>query len=118
MWLAVGLVKFYQLFISPLLGPRCRFYPTCSHYTIEALKTHGVIYGSWLAIRRISRCHPANPGGVDPVPECGCKLGPLHLGKSCDENKDENKTDSIHDDSQCGHSQSEHNDKKAASKQP
>jgi len=69
----IGLVRFYQLFISPILGPRCRFYPTCSSYTIEAIKTHGVICGSWLAIKRIGRCHPANPGGVDPVPTCGCK---------------------------------------------
>lgn len=79
-WVLIGLVRFYQLFISPLLGPRCRFYPTCSHYTIEAIKLHGVLYGSWLAIKRIGRCHPANPGGVDPVPECGCGW----LGHRCD----------------------------------
>ncbi|MDX1347867.1 MAG: membrane protein insertion efficiency factor YidD [Thiomicrorhabdus chilensis] len=71
-WLLIGIVRFYQLFISPLLGPRCRFYPSCSNYTIEAIKQHGVLCGSWLAIKRIGRCHPANPGGVDPVPECGC----------------------------------------------
>jgi putative membrane protein insertion efficiency factor len=87
LWLAIGLIRFYQWFISPLLGPRCRFYPSCSHYTLEALKTHGIIYGSWLAIRRISRCHPANPGGVDLVPECGCSLGPVHLGKKCKKEK-------------------------------
>lgn len=78
-WLLIGLVRFYQLLISPLLGPRCRFYPSCSHYTMEALQKHGVIYGSWLAIRRIGRCHPGNPGGVDPVPECGCGW----LGQKC-----------------------------------
>jgi len=72
-WLIILLVRFYQLFISPILGPRCRFYPTCSSYTIEAIKTHGVLCGSWLAIKRIGRCHPANPGGVDPVPSCGCR---------------------------------------------
>ena len=72
-WIIILLVRFYQLFISPVLGPRCRFYPTCSSYTIEAIKTHGVLCGSWLAIKRIGRCHPANPGGVDPVPSCGCK---------------------------------------------
>ncbi|MDX1352482.1 MAG: membrane protein insertion efficiency factor YidD [Thiomicrorhabdus sp.] len=72
-WLIILLVRFYQLFISPLIGPRCRFYPTCSSYTIEAIKTHGVLCGSWLAIKRIGRCHPANPGGVDPVPKCGCQ---------------------------------------------
>lgn len=68
----IGLIRFYQLFISPLLGPRCRFYPTCSSYAIEAIQRHGVFCGSWLAIKRISRCHPGNEGGVDPVPECGC----------------------------------------------
>lgn len=72
-WMIILLVRFYQLFISPILGPRCRFYPTCSSYTIEAIKTHGVFCGSWLAIKRIGRCHPANPGGVDPVPSCGCR---------------------------------------------
>ena len=82
-WLLIGLVRFYQLLISPLLGPRCRFYPSCSHYTMEALQKHGVIYGSWLAIRRIGRCHPGNPGGVDPVPECGCGW----LGHRCDDHQ-------------------------------
>ena len=71
-WLFYGIIRFYQLFISPLLGPRCRFYPSCSNYTIEALKTHGILKGSWLAIKRISRCHPGNPGGIDPVPPCSC----------------------------------------------
>jgi putative membrane protein insertion efficiency factor len=67
-WLLLGLVRFYQLFISPLLGPRCRFYPSCSSYTLEALKLHGVVKGSWLAIKRISRCHPGSDGGIDFVP--------------------------------------------------
>jgi len=71
-WLMYLIIRFYQLFISPLLGPRCRFYPSCSSYTIEALQTHGILKGSWLAIKRISRCHPGNPGGVDPVPPCCC----------------------------------------------
>ncbi|MDY0136734.1 MAG: membrane protein insertion efficiency factor YidD [Thiomicrospira sp.] len=83
LWLMVGLVRGYQLFISPLLGPRCRFYPTCSHYTIEALKRHGVVCGGWLAIKRIGRCHPLNDGGIDPVPECGCG----RLGQRCDQSK-------------------------------
>ena len=65
-------VRFYQLFISPMLGPRCRFYPTCSEYAIEALKIHGAWKGSWLTINRLRRCHPLNPGGHDPVPPC-CK---------------------------------------------
>ncbi|MDG6777140.1 membrane protein insertion efficiency factor YidD [Thiomicrorhabdus sp. zzn3] len=72
-WLLIGLVRIYQLLISPLLGPRCRFYPSCSNYTIDAIKQHGVLCGSWLAIKRIGRCHPGNPGGVDPVPSCGCR---------------------------------------------
>ena len=62
------LIRGYQLFISPLIGPRCRFYPTCSHYALEALRAHGLRRGGWLALRRIFRCHPWNPGGVDPVP--------------------------------------------------
>ena len=62
------LVRGYQLFVSPLLGPRCRFYPSCSAYAVTALQTHGALRGSWLAIRRLGRCHPWNPGGVDHVP--------------------------------------------------
>ena len=64
----VLLVRGYQLFISPMLGPRCRFHPTCSQYAIEALQTHGAVKGSWLALRRVLRCHPLHPGGHDPVP--------------------------------------------------
>ncbi|QFY77687.1 membrane protein insertion efficiency factor YidD [Alcaligenes faecalis] len=67
----VLLVRGYQLFISPLLGPRCRFYPTCSQYAIQALRTHGPFKGTWLAARRIVRCHPWHPGGHDPVPALG-----------------------------------------------
>jgi putative membrane protein insertion efficiency factor len=62
------LVRGYQLLISPLLGPRCRFYPSCSAYALEALRRHGALRGSWLAVRRLARCHPWNPGGVDHVP--------------------------------------------------
>ncbi|MDO9600174.1 MAG: membrane protein insertion efficiency factor YidD [Azoarcus sp.] len=73
-WLLRGLIRGYQLFISPLLGPRCRFYPTCSHYALEAIDTHGALKGSWLALRRVLRCHPWHPGGLDPVPpRCGCE---------------------------------------------
>ncbi len=63
-----ALIRGYQLFISPLLGPRCRFYPTCSHYALEAIEVHGPWRGGWLALRRILRCHPWHPGGLDPVP--------------------------------------------------
>ena len=62
------LIRGYQLAISPLFGPRCRFYPSCSHYGLEAIDSHGVVRGTWLTIRRIARCHPFNEGGFDPVP--------------------------------------------------
>ncbi len=61
-------IRAYQLVISPMLGPRCRFHPTCSDYAIEALRTHGVITGLWLSLCRILRCHPFCAGGIDPVP--------------------------------------------------
>jgi putative membrane protein insertion efficiency factor len=62
------LIKFYQWVISPYLGPKCRYTPTCSHYAAEAFKKHGPIKGFWLAIKRISRCHPWGGHGYDPVP--------------------------------------------------
>lgn len=64
----VWLVRFYQIFLSPLLGSNCRYTPTCSHYTIEALRRHGVIKGGWLSIKRISSCNPWGGSGYDPVP--------------------------------------------------
>ena len=67
-WLLVGLLTVYRRFISPLLGPRCRFYPSCSAYALEAVQVHGALRGSWLAVRRLSRCHPFHAGGFDPVP--------------------------------------------------
>jgi putative membrane protein insertion efficiency factor len=66
--LLVLLVRAYQLLVSPLLGPTCRFYPSCSSYAVIALRTHGAVGGTWLTIRRLLRCHPWNPGGVDHVP--------------------------------------------------
>lgn len=66
---ALLLIRIYQLLISPLLGPRCRFYPSCSHYAAEAIGRHGFWTGGRLALRRLVRCHPLNPGGVDPVPD-------------------------------------------------
>ncbi|MDR3416382.1 MAG: membrane protein insertion efficiency factor YidD [Nevskia sp.] len=68
-WLLVGLIRIYQKLLSPLLGPRCRFHPSCSQYAIEALQRHGLFKGGWLALRRVSRCHPLHPGGEDPVPD-------------------------------------------------
>lgn len=65
---ASSLVAVYQRFVSPLLGANCRYHPTCSAYAREALEIHGVVRGGALALRRICRCHPWQPGGVDPVP--------------------------------------------------
>ncbi|AXL21279.1 membrane protein insertion efficiency factor YidD [Megasphaera sp. ASD88] len=62
------LIRFYQLCISPLKPPCCRFYPTCSAYAIEALQKYGAVKGSYLAVRRILKCHPFHKGGYDPVP--------------------------------------------------
>ena len=67
-WLMIGLVKVYQVTLSPLLGPRCRYWPSCSSYTVEAIDVHGPLRGGWMAIRRISRCHPGCEGGIVPVP--------------------------------------------------
>lgn len=64
----VLLIRFYQQFVSPLRGPTCRFYPSCSSYAVTALTRFGPIRGGWLAIRRLGRCHPWNPGGIDHVP--------------------------------------------------
>ena len=81
--LLVWLLRGYQLLVSPMLGQNCRFYPSCSSYAIEAVEVHGAARGGWLAVRRVCRCHPWHPGGVDPVPRpgephssptaCGCK---------------------------------------------
>ena len=64
----MALITGYRRFISPLLAQRCRFAPSCSAYALEAVREHGALRGSWLAVRRIGRCHPFNPGGFDPVP--------------------------------------------------
>ena len=63
------LIRAYQYLLSPFIGQHCRFYPSCSNYTLEAIQTHGALYGSWLGLRRLLRCHPWHPGGLDPVPE-------------------------------------------------
>lgn len=62
------LVRGYQVALSPILPAACRYHPTCSNYAIEALEKHGALKGSWLAAKRIARCHPFRPGGFDPVP--------------------------------------------------
>jgi putative membrane protein insertion efficiency factor len=64
----VVLLTGYQRFISPLLAPRCRFYPSCSAYALEAVRVHGALRGCWLAAARLGRCHPFHAGGIDPVP--------------------------------------------------
>jgi putative membrane protein insertion efficiency factor len=64
----IWLVKAYQFGLSPMLGNNCRFTPSCSRYAIEALQAHGALRGSWLALRRVLRCHPWHPGGHDPIP--------------------------------------------------
>lgn len=66
--LVLGLIRFYQKSISPLLGSNCRFHPTCSTYMATAIQRYGLGRGGWMGLKRIARCHPWNPGGFDPVP--------------------------------------------------
>ena len=66
--LLAGLIRGYQIVLSPLLPPSCRFHPSCSQYALEAVTRHGALKGIWLAVLRIGRCHPFHPGGYDPVP--------------------------------------------------
>lgn len=63
-----ALLRIYQYVFRPMLGRNCRFVPSCSEYAMEAIERHGALYGSWLALKRIGRCHPWHPGGYDPVP--------------------------------------------------
>jgi putative membrane protein insertion efficiency factor len=66
--LVVLLIRFYQYAISPFLGRSCRYHPSCSEYAVEAVEKYGALKGSWLAMKRVGRCHPWHPGGYDPVP--------------------------------------------------
>jgi len=65
---AVAVIRVYQKVLSPLMPPSCRFTPTCSNYAVGAIQRYGLMHGGWLALKRIARCHPWNPGGYDPVP--------------------------------------------------
>ncbi|NOX55844.1 MAG: membrane protein insertion efficiency factor YidD [Planctomycetes bacterium] len=65
-WALIGLARLYQLFLSPIFGRQCRFYPSCSEYFIQAVRKYGAIRGTWRGLRRILRCHPWHPGGYDP----------------------------------------------------
>lgn len=67
-WPLIAMVRLYRWVLSPLIGPRCRFDPTCSRYALAVLESHGLWRGSWLAVRRVARCHPFHPGGYDPPP--------------------------------------------------
>jgi putative membrane protein insertion efficiency factor len=83
--LLIALIRFYQRFVSPYKPRTCRFYPTCSHYALEAIQTHGALRGGWLATKRVLRCHPLHPGGYDPVPpkSVGFEVGsPTYVGTS------------------------------------
>jgi len=80
--LLVALIRIYQRFISPYKPRTCRFYPTCSHYALEAIQVHGALRGGWLATKRVLRCHPLHPGGYDPVPpkKVGFVTAAIHHG--------------------------------------
>lgn len=65
--LAIGCIKFYQRFLSPLTGTSCRFYPSCSHYSLQSLEKYGLVKGLYMTLRRLVKCHPFHPGGYDPV---------------------------------------------------
>ncbi|MGO9805088.1 MAG: membrane protein insertion efficiency factor YidD [Steroidobacteraceae bacterium] len=77
--LITAAIRAYQLTLSPLLGPRCRFYPSCSQYTLEAVLRFGVLKGGWLGVRRLARCHPWHEGGFDPLPPPHARLCAHHV---------------------------------------
>lgn len=88
-YLAIGLIRFYQVLLSPLLGPHCRFYPSCSQYSLEAFRRFGFIKGAYLTVRRLLKCHPLHPGGFDYVPERN-----EQQTHSCDEGREPHSTHS------------------------
>jgi len=67
-YILMGLIRLYQMTLSRLMPPSCRFTPSCSHYGYEAIRRYGALKGGWMAVKRVGRCHPLNPGGYDPVP--------------------------------------------------
>lgn len=94
-------IRGYQLCISPFIASRCRFYPSCSHYALEALEHHGALRGSWMSIKRLLRCHPFNEGGFDPVPVSAAKTAVKTLKAQtctddhCDHQHDLSATDTL-----------------------
>ena len=82
--LALLPIRLYRLLISPLLGPRCRFFPSCSEYAEQAITQRGLLRGGWLALRRLLRCHPWHPGGFDPVPGDDQHPSTAHSHQHCD----------------------------------
>lgn len=93
-YLFIGLVRLYQWFISPHLPSSCRYYPTCSHYAVEALQKHGALKGSWLAFYRVLRCNPWSKGGLDPVPDPDSHCSHDHSHVSHDDEND-SRTDTL-----------------------
>lgn len=81
--LATALIRLYQWTVSPLLGPACRFHPSCSNYALEAIDRFGLLRGGWLAARRLGRCHPWNAGGFDPVPSTHTTTAANPLRAAC-----------------------------------
>jgi putative membrane protein insertion efficiency factor len=98
-------VKLYQRFISPLSGPSCRFYPSCSAYAVTALTRFGPVRGGWLAIRRLGRCNPWNPGGVDPVPMTWATRNDVRPEDFRPTDSDTAEDDHTHDDEHDEHAQ-------------
>ncbi|MGN6474704.1 MAG: membrane protein insertion efficiency factor YidD [Mycobacteriales bacterium] len=78
----IGLLHAYQRWVSPLFMPHCRYYPSCSSYAVTAVSRHGALRGGWLAMRRLSRCHPWHAGGVDPVPDSSNAVSTSKPGRS------------------------------------